>query len=329
MGTGRSRSGLAGAVIALVAVVVVAGIAFVAVRDGLGPFISGKPCTASVQGIEVDLTREQAENASLITAVAVRRGLPARAASIALATAYQESKIRNLDNGDRDSLGLFQQRPSQGWGTAAQIQEPYHAINAFYDELETVQGYRDMRITEAAQLVQRSGFPEAYEDHAEDGRALASSLTGNSPASFTCRVDSGREAEPDALGKRGLTARAAAVAADMERSFGDLVLGGFAPGGVTDGHQEGSAHYDGRAVDVFFRPVNAANKRQGWALAHYLVAQADRLDVDTVIFDAKIWTARRSSEGWRDYEVDRADDVAASTRAVLLHRDHVHVGVAD
>ena len=96
----------------------------------------------------------------------MRRGLPARAASIALATAYQESKLRNLDHGDRDSLGLFQQRPSQGWGTAEQLQDPYYAVNAFYDALVKVDGYQAMRITEAAQKVQRSGFPEAYEDHA-------------------------------------------------------------------------------------------------------------------------------------------------------------------
>ena len=92
----------------------------------------------------------------------MRRGLPARAASIALATAYQESKLRNLDHGDRDSLGLFQQRPSQGWGTAKQIQDPYYATNAFYDALVKIDGYQTMRITEAAQEVQRSGFPEAY-----------------------------------------------------------------------------------------------------------------------------------------------------------------------
>ncbi len=324
------RSSLAGTVIALLGVAVVAGIVFVVVRDGpLSSLLSNRPCTVSVQDTEVQLTREQAENAALIAAVGVRRDLPARAVSIALATAYQESKIRNLDSGDRDSLGLFQQRPSQGWGTAAQIQDPYHATNAFYDELVTVDGYRDMRITEAAQRVQRSGFPEAYEDHAADGRALASALTGNSPAALTCRTDSGRDAEPDRLDGRGLTTRAATLADDVERAFGDQVLGGFAPGGVSTGHQAGSAHYDGRAIDIFFRPVNRANKREGWAVAQYLVAHSDRLDVDTVIFDAQIWTARRSSEGWRDYDVDTAEDASPDTRAVLLHRDHVHADVAD
>ena len=104
-------------------------------------------------------TVEQAENAALITAISVRRGLPARAASIALATAYQESDLTNLEHGDRDSLGLFQQRPSQGWGTPEQILDPVYATNAFYDALAEVDGYESLEITEAAQEVQRSGFP--------------------------------------------------------------------------------------------------------------------------------------------------------------------------
>ena len=91
----------------------------------------------------MDLTTEQAENATLIAAIGVSRGLPARAVSIALATAYQESKIRNLTHGDRDSLGLFQQRPSQGWGTEEQVRDPYYATNAFYDALAKIPDYKD------------------------------------------------------------------------------------------------------------------------------------------------------------------------------------------
>jgi hypothetical protein len=83
--------------------------------------------------------------------------------------------------GDRDSVGLFQQRPSQGWGTRDQLLDPEYAANAFFDELEEVDGYESMRITEAAQAVQRSGFPEAYEEHAPGARVLASALTGWSP----------------------------------------------------------------------------------------------------------------------------------------------------
>jgi hypothetical protein len=243
--------------------------------------------------------------------------------SIALATAYQESKIRNLDFGDRDSLGLFQQRPSMGWGTIKQIQDPYYATNKFYDALVQVDGYENMRITEAAQRVQRSGFPEAYEDHAEDGRALASALTGYSPHAFSCVVRNDAE-NAQRLRDSGLTRRAEKVRDDLELAFGDLALGGFQPGGVRDGHMEGSAHYDGRAIDVFVRPINPDTNRKGWAVAHYLVAHADRLKIHHIIFDGRIWTeGSRSELGWRTYDPgDRPGD-----RAILEHRDHVHVDV--
>jgi hypothetical protein len=300
---------------------IVAGVGWY-LRGG-GPLLDTTGCTTEVGDVVVDLSTEQAENAATIASIGVRRGMPARAVSIALATAYQESKIRNLGYGDRDSLGVFQQRPSMGWGSAEQLQDVRYATNRFYDELEKVDGYESMRITEAAQKVQRSGFPEAYEDHAADGRALASALTGYSRHALTCQVDDVDGLDGEDLNRDGLTPRAAKVRRDLERAFGPQTLGGFAPGGVRDGHQKGSAHYDGRAVDVFFRPVNEQNRRLGWALAHYLVAHAERLDIATVIFDARIWTASRSDEGWRKY--DPGD--GPGDPAVRLHRDHVHVDV--
>src|SRR5690606_24911401 len=129
--------------------------------------------------------------------------------------------------------------------------------------------------------------------------------TGHSPEAFSCVVDVDAEEVSAALGDLGLTARAAAVREDLLGVLGPQALGGFAPGGVQDGHMAGSAHYEGRAVDVFFRPVNRENRRRGWAVAHYLVAQADRLGVATVIFDDRIWQARRADDGWRDYRVPR------------------------
>ncbi|WP_051857031.1 C40 family peptidase [Streptomyces sp. NRRL S-1868] len=105
---------------------------------------------------------EQRDNAKVIIAVAKKRHLPARAAQIALATAMQESGLRNLGHGDRDSLGLFQQRPSQGWGTPAQVREPAYAAGQFYDRLVKVRGWRQMPLTRAAQKVQRSLYPNAY-----------------------------------------------------------------------------------------------------------------------------------------------------------------------
>ncbi len=310
----------------LVLVVASALLVALLVRIGAGPLPDPESCTARVGDVEASLTTRQAENASLIAAVAVRRGLPARAASIALATAFQESKLENLPGGDRDSVGLFQQRPSQGWGTRAELLRPLYATNAFYDALVQVDGYQTMRITEAAQEVQRSGFPEAYEEHAEGARALASALTGWSPRRFSCVVD-----EPDVAVQSpqaaALTPRAERVRASLETAFGPLSLGGFAPGGVTTGHMPGSTHYEGRAVDVFVRPISEANRRAGWAIAAYLVAHADQLDLGNVIFDGRIWSSGRSSEsGWRPYTPPR-EGSTPEEQAILEHRDHVHVDV--
>src|SRR5262249_5541726 len=121
---------------------------------------------------------------------------------------------------------------------------------------------------------------------------------------------------------------AAAVRSDIISAYGDLPMGGFEPGGVSSGHMAGSAHYEGRAIDVFFRPVDADNKRKGWALAHYLVANAKRLHIATVIFDKQIWTASRSDEGWRDYTPpELTGNETADELKILEHRDHVHVDV--
>jgi hypothetical protein len=307
---------------ALLVLAVFGGVAYL-FWSGAGPLPDPEGCSVKVGEVEVDLDTEQAENATTIAAIAVRRGLPARAVSIAIATAFQESKLRNISHGDRDSIGLFQQRPSQGWGTREQIMDPFHSTNAFYDALTKIHGYQDMRITEAAQAVQRSGFPEAYEEHAAGARALASALTGYSEAKVSCVVDDSDHASQD-LGSNGLTARADAVRKDLAKAFGTQPLGGFAGGGVTTGHMEGSAHYEGRAMDIFVRPVSDANKRKGWVIAQYLVANAKRLDIAHVIFDDRIWTVgRRSEEGWRNYDPpERSGDVA-----VLEHRDHVHVDV--
>jgi hypothetical protein len=292
--------------------------------EDLVPFVRPDLCTATVDGHTVTLDPEQAQHAGLISAIAVSRGLPARAASIALATAYQESDLRNLEGGDRDSVGLFQQRPSQGWGTVEQIGDPAYAANAFYDALVKVDGYESMEITEAAQAVQRSAFPGAYADHEKDARTLASALTGNSARAFSCRIGGEPDEESDDLAGSGLTARAEEVRLTLVDLFGDQPLGGFAPDGVSTGHMEGSAHYEGRAIDVFVRPVNPTNRVRGWAIAHYLVSQAARLGLRTVIFDDRIWTSgRRSDDGWRDYDPpERSGDPA-----ILEHRDHVHVDV--
>jgi hypothetical protein len=257
----------------LAIVLIVAGVG-VAIYRGAGPLPNPEGCSATVAGHHVDLATDQAENAALIAAVGVRRELPARAVSIALATAFQESKIRNLSSGDRDSLGIFQQRPSQGWGTPRQLRNRYYAINAFYDALAKVHGYREMRITDAAQKVQRSGFPEAYEAHAEDARALASALTGYSPGGrFSCVVHA-----PVGHG----TARR--VSASLERAYGTGL----------------AVRRSGVRQDLVVRlPHTVAGYRRGWSVAQFLVAQARRLKIVDIRFAGKHWSAGdRSSNGW-------------------------------
>ncbi len=112
--------------------------------------------------------------------------MPDHAVTVGVATAIQESKLRNPSYGDRDSLGLFQQRPSQGWGTAQQVATPSYAAAAFLRRLRSVQGWQTLPVTVAAQAVQRSAYPEAYGAHEADARAVAVATTGQEPAALTC-----------------------------------------------------------------------------------------------------------------------------------------------
>jgi hypothetical protein len=156
----------------LVALVVLVGLAWDA--DGDDVPVATAECTLPASGAH--LTGEQIANARTIAQVAWDRGLPERAVVIALATAMQESRLRNLDYGDRDSLGLFQQRPSQGWGTPEQVQDPVYAAGKFYDHLVTVPDWQGMRLTNAAQLVQRSAYGEYYQKHEGMAMELATAL---------------------------------------------------------------------------------------------------------------------------------------------------------
>jgi len=285
------------------------------------PFLpAARPCVVTVGHERVALQRDQAANAATVAGVGVRLGMPAHAVTIALATAMQESKLHNLRSGDRDSLGLFQQRPSQGWGTTAEIRDPVHAATRFYQALRRVSGWQSMPLTEAAQAVQRSALPAAYAKHEADARTLAVAFTGQAQAAVTCRIPVPQGGH-QALTSTGLTPRAQHALDATQSVWGRESVGGFAPGGVSSGHMEGSAHYEGRAVDVFFRPADATHRREGWALAHWLVTNAPSLRLATVIYDDRIWTAARSKEGWRPY---RSDD---PSNAIKQHRDHVHLDV--
>lgn len=249
----------------------------VALRDRTP--IRSEYCTAEVGDTVARVDLEQAQWSALMSALAAQRGMPPRATTIAIATAFQESKIRNIDYGDRDSLGLFQQRPSQGWGTADQVMDPYYSIGKFYDGLANIDGYTSLEITDAAQQVQRSAFPEAYAQHEENARALASSLTGFSPSAFTCQINP----EPG-------SGNTTAIAKDVERVYG----------GLEPMQADGRITYD-------LGTDEATAERSGWSLAHYLVANAAQLGIETVAFDRLRWNATDSPDGWQ------TDDSASPT----------------
>lgn len=130
----------------------------------------------------------QVGNAATIISVGVSRRLPARAWVIAVATAMQESSLRNLSGGDRDSVGLFQQRPSQGWGSVEQLTDPVQTAGKFYDKLLTVANWQTLPLTEAAQAVQISATPEAYAQWEPDAVTVVQTLTGLTGGLAACGV---------------------------------------------------------------------------------------------------------------------------------------------
>jgi hypothetical protein len=252
-----------GLALALIAGGIYTAVAFIQRSETL----IAEKCTAAVGSRKADLATDQAANAALITAVAVRRGLPPRAASIALATAMQESKLRNIEHGDKagpDSRGLFQQRPSQGWGTEEQVMDPYYSTGAFFDALVKIPGYESLEVTAAAQQVQRSAYPAAYAEHEDMGRAFASALTGQSPAALDCTLKS-----PEGAGD------VQAVLAEINAAFGNV---------------QGSA--DGRTI------VLQADGSEAWAVAQWAVANAKSLSVTEVGVDGRSWD-RASRNGWQ------------------------------
>ena len=246
--------------------------------------LRSESCVAEVGNVRAEIDLEQARWSSLMAAISLRRGLPPRATTIAIATAFQESKLHNIDFGDRDSVGLFQQRTSQGWGTVEQISDPHYSIGRFYDALVKVKGYESMKITEAAQRVQHSAFPGAYAQHEDYARALASALRGYSPAEFTCQIN------PRGSGGIG------PVTKDVKAAFGGIPLS-------TDG-DDASYSFKGKASEV---------RARGWALAHYLVANASRLRISEISFGNREWSASSSDKGWTARSGSDADTVRLST----------------
>ncbi|MBL6276176.1 hypothetical protein JMF97_08390 [Micromonospora fiedleri] len=129
---------------------------------------AGRLIPHGVQGSQsrIDLNDEQVANTKAIIAATKKAGMDERAAVVSIATALQESKLENLghlgDRNDHDSQGLFQQRPSSGWGTVEQITDPEYSTTAFLKGLKQVDGWKDMPLTKAAQTVQVSAYPDHY-----------------------------------------------------------------------------------------------------------------------------------------------------------------------
>ena len=154
-------------------------------------------CHVRLSKSRYTLQLDQAEHATTIAAVGKRLGLADHAVTVALAAALQESNLHNVAHGDRDSLGLFQQRPSQGWGSSTQVMDPKYAAEAFFTHLAKVDGWENLPVTTAAQEVQRSGAPQAYARWEPEARALAIATTGEKGATFTCHGPTPKAASAD------------------------------------------------------------------------------------------------------------------------------------
>ncbi|GHJ45404.1 hypothetical protein Cs7R123_27460 [Catellatospora sp. TT07R-123] len=280
----RARSVLTVLVVLLVVCGVGGYLARTKLPDGLPLPVLGAPeCVADADG-QVRLDPEQMANAATIAAVGIRRNVPDRAVTVALATALQESKLRNLEHlgggNDHDSVGLFQQRPSQGWGTTAQIMDPRYAADRFYRSLARIKGWQRMRVTEAAQRVQRSAYPEAYQKWADEAEVLTRVLTGQVPGGVTCDTRD----DDVVLTSAGLVER-------MKLDFGTKAKGVVAAGAELR--------------------VPAATDRAGWQFAHWLVAQAPAAGVRKVTFADRQWSADNGA--WSAAE-KVAEQVVAAVR---------------
>ena len=257
-------------------------------------------CTASSPAGSMSLDLEQAKNASTIAAVGVSMNVPPFGVEVALATARQESKLHNVNYGDRDSVGLFQQRPSQGWGTQAQIMDPVYSATKFYQALLGVSGWQSMALTDAAQAVQKSGSATAYAQWEQFATVVGAVFTGSAGAGLGCTLD-GPTFPAQAKGSGALlTARGQAVINQMRTEFGSANVGKI----------------DGIAADGLSFNVAAPSSLTGagasarsWAYANWAAAQAESLGVAQVSYGGKTWSASDGSAGWK------ADSNAAANAA--------------
>ncbi len=244
--------------------ILLCGAAYLLLRPSARPRPTG--CAAGPAGEQVQLTPDQAGIAAVIAGVATRQALPTRAVAIAYATALQESKMQNLHYGDLDSVGVFQQRPSQGWGTARQIEDPVYATERFFGALTAVPGYLQLPIDVAAQDVQRSADGSAYGQYADVGSLLAAAFTGVDARAVWCSY-------ADPPGPAGLSAAARAMTAAF-----------------------GLTARRGGAADSMIIAVRTS--AAGWAVAAWLVTHADDYGIGSVRYQGYQWLGFSGPGRW-------------------------------
>lgn len=229
------------------------------------PISSG--CLVHGGNFDVPLDPGQASIAATIAGVAAHRSMPERAVTVAYAAALQESDLENLSYGDRDSVGVFQQRPSEGWGTRRQLLNPVYATARFFVALAAVPHYQRLRIYQAAQAVQHSADGTAYSQYAPQGAAMAGGFTGRLPHAVWCWYGG------TITGK----GRLAAAEAQLRRTFGRLAV----------------SHIGDPAVQIRARTPAA-----DWAVAAWLVTNASKFRVKQVTYQGFQWTAKHGRRGW-------------------------------
>lgn len=231
------------------------------------PFVSDT-CRVFSGDDVVRLAPDQITHAATIAAMGVRAELPERAVTIALATALQESKLRNLPAGDRDSIGLFQQRPSQGWGTPEQLKDPRYAAGKFYKILQRVSGWQTMSITDAAQAVQRSATPLAYAQWEADASALTKAFLGAETGAVTCQL----RQDTKLAGADGLRRAVEELGNDLGKLSVKSRVGDEEP-------------------SLTVAVGGGGKSTLGWRASHWFVAKSHEYGISRVAHNGVVWTA--------------------------------------
>jgi len=240
-------------------------------------------CQAGTGSDAVGLDFGQAADAATVAGVAERDGLPARALTIAYATALQESKLENLTYGDRDSVGVFQQRPSEGWGSTAQLEDPAYAAGAFFGALVKVPDYATLPVGVAAQDVQHSADADgsAYQQYAQTGALLAADFT-TVPHAVTCWYNPATQASD-----QGVSAKL-----NMKGALKGL-SDAFGKPGAERAVSKVTTVRSGASTLI------TAGKGDGWAVANWLVANASSYGITQVSYAGYAWKAGLGETAWQ------------------------------